>query len=231
MALNVRSNIMDNLGKGIHLSMADAVGVPEPLKAGFYQAHTNFVHGTCLEFGVMYGNSFMWQILQILNFFPKDQLIGFDSWQGLPKETPGVWAPERHHEGAFSTTKDVVIGRMEEYNVFIGDRFKLVDGFFSKSLTPELQSVIGEGDSKVIFINVDVDIHSSAMEVLRWVRPLLQVGTVLYFDDWKDPIDTHDGPWGEHLAWAQWTKENPSIQAKLVSLNDVNQRAFEITAL
>lgn len=227
MALNVRSNIMDNLGKGIHLSMADAVGVPEPLKAGFYKAHDNLMCGTCLEFGVCWGNSWMWQLLQILNFFPKSQLIGFDSWQGLPKETPGVWAPDRHKEGAFSSPKQNVIERMEEVGAFIGDQFKLVDGFFSISLTPELQSVI----SNVIFINVDVDIHSSTMEVLRWIRPLLQVGTVVYFDDWKDPIDQHEGPWGEHLAWAQWTKENPSIQAKLVSLNDVNQRAFEITAL
>ncbi len=227
--LNVKRNILDNLGKGVFLATGDTLGVPEPLKFGFHKAHNTFGSGTCLEFGVMYGNSYIWQVLQILNSYPKDKLLGFDSWQGLPKETEGVWAPDRHHEGAFSTTKDVVIGRMEEYGVFIGDQFKLVDGFFSKSLTEELRAKI----ENLIFVNVDVDIHSSTMEVLRWIRPLLRVGTVIYFDDWLDPIDVGKGApeWGEHLAWKQWKEENPTLDAKMIALNDYNQRAFEITAL
>lgn len=227
--LNVKGNIVDNLGKGIHLATLDTLGVPEPLKYGFMQAHSNFMHGTCLEFGVCWGHSWMWQVLNILNFFPQSKLIGFDSWQGLPKEIPGVWAPERHKEGAFASPKANVLARMEEMGAVIGDQFKLVDGFFSDSLTEELRSQI----QNLIFVNIDVDIHSSTMEVLHWIRPMLQVGTVLYFDDWLDPIDVGKGApkWGEHLAWEQWTTENPTIQAKLVSLNDVNQRAFEITAL
>ena len=228
--LQVRKNIVDNIGKVPYLSTNDTIGVPSPLKDGFTHAHQTFPNGgTCLEFGVCYGNSYVWQVLQIMNRYPKSKLIGFDSWQGLPKEAPGIWAPERHKEGAFSTTKDVVVDRMEEIGAFIGDQFKLVDGFFSKSLTAELQSKI----QNLIFVNVDVDIYSSTVEVLRWIRPLLQVGTVIYFDDWLDPIDVGKGApkWGEHLAWEEWMKENPTIAAKLIALNDVNQRAFEITAL
>lgn len=229
MTVNVRSNIVNNLGKGIHLSTLDTLGVPEPLKYGFMQAHSTFEHGTCLEFGVCWGHSWMWQVLNIMNFFPQSKLIGFDSWQGLPKETPGVWAPERHKEGAFSSPKQNVLDRMSEIGAAIGDQFKLVDGFFSTSLTGELRSKIED----LIFVNVDVDIHSSTMEVLHWIRPLLQIGTVIYFDDWKDPIDEGKGAseWGEHLAWKQWCDENPSIRSELISLNDVNQRAFQITAL
>lgn len=229
MPLNVRSNIMDNLGKGIHLSTLDTLGVPEPLKAGFCIAHDTFMRGTCLEFGVCWGYSWMWQLLQILNFYPKSKLIGFDSWQGLPKETPGVWAPERHHEGAFTSPKQLVLNRMAEVGAIIGEQFNLVDGFFSTSLTAELQSKI----ENLIFVNIDVDVHSSTMEVLNWIKPLLQVGTILYADDWLDPIDIGKGTtkWGEHLAFEQWLEKNPGIKLELIALNDVNQRSFQVVSI
>lgn len=230
MSIVVRKNIVDNIGRVLYLSTNDTIGVPGPLKDGFTHAHRTFPNGgTCLEFGVCWGHSYMWQVLQILNRYPNDKLIGFDSWQGLPKETPGVWAPERHKEGSFSSPKESVILRMEEVGAFIGPQFKLVDGFFEKSLTSALQATIND----LIFVNIDVDIHSSTMEVLRWIRPLLRVGTVIYFDDWLDPIDVGKGApeWGEHLAWKQWSAENPAVQARMIALNDVNQRAFELTAV
>lgn len=227
--LNQRSNIVNNLGKGIHLATLDTLGVPEPLKYGFMQAHSNFGHGTCLEFGVCWGHSWMWQVLNILNFFPKSRLIGFDSWQGLPKETPGVWAPDRHKEGAFCSPKENVLARMDDIGAVIGDQFKLVDGFFCHSLTEQLRSQI----ENLIFVNVDVDIHSSTIEVLNWIRPMLQVGTVIYWDDWCDPIDVGKGAaeWGEHLACRQWLEQNPNIKLKLIALNDVNQRAHQVVSL
>jgi len=230
MSLNVRKNIVDNIGKVPYLSTLDTLGVPAPLKDGFVHAHETFPNGgTCLEFGVCWGHSWMWQVLQIMNRYPNDKLIGFDSWMGLPKETTGVWAPERHKEGAFSSPKANVLARMDEIGAVIGEQFKLVDGFFEKSLTSNLQQLIKD----LIFVNIDVDIHSSTMEVLRFIRPLLQVGTVIYFDDWLDPIDVGKGApkWGEHLAWEEWSKQNPAVQVKLVALNDVNQRAFEVTAV
>lgn len=227
--LRVKENIVNNIGKVQYLATLDTNEVPAPLKDGFHHAHINLGHGTCLEFGVCWGHSWMWQVLQIMNRYQHDTLIGFDSWRGLPKETPGVWAPDRHHEGAFSSPKQVVLDRMSEVGATIGSQFKLVDGFFSDSLTDELRSKI----SDLIFVNIDVDIHSSTMEVLRWIRPILRVGTVLYFDDWLDPIDVGKGApvWGEHLAFAEWMAENPEVKVKLIALNDVNQRAFEITGV
>ena len=228
--LRDRANIVGNIGKVPYLSTLDTTEVPSPLKDGFVHAHQTFPNGgACLEFGVCWGHSWMWQVLQIMNRYKNDVLIGFDSWQGLPKETPGIWAPDRHCEGAFTSPKQNVLTRMEEVGATIGSQFKLVDGFFEQSLTNELKSKIRD----LIFVNIDVDIHSSTMEVLRWIRPMLQVGTVLYFDDWLDPIDIGKGApkWGEHLAHEEWSAENPTVKMRMIALNDVNQRAFEVTAV
>ena len=227
MALKVRDNIIDNIGKVPYLSILDTAEVPSTMKDAFMHAHLTFPSGgTCLEFGVGSGNSWMWQVLQIMNRFTNDTLIGFDSWQGLPEETPGVWRPDRHQKGAFTCSKDYIIGWMNEIGVKTGSQFQLVDGFFSESLTGELRNKI----HNLIFVNIDVDIHSSTMEILRWITPLLRTGTVIYFDDWLDPADIGKGAskWGEHLAFEDWLKENPSVKVELIALNDVNQRAFQI---
>ena len=71
---------------------------------------SNFIFpkgGTCLEFGVYVGNTYMYQVQHILNKYTNTKLIGFDSWQGLPPETEGIWYPDRHATGKFATTKDV----------------------------------------------------------------------------------------------------------------------------
>ena len=207
--------------------------VPAPLKVGFHHAHQTFGSGTCLEFGVAWGTSYAWQVAQILDKYTCSKLIGFDSWAGLPKETPGVWAPDRHCKGAFATNKTNVIARVEELGATIGkdiiSKFSLIDGFFSESLTTELQGYIKD----LIFVNIDVDIHSSTVEVLNWITPLLRPGVVLYADDWLDPVDIGKGAaeWGEHLAWRQWTEAHPHIKYNMIAVNAVNQRAFEILAV
>ena len=188
----------------------------------FKKAHENFPDGgTCLEFGVYIGHSYMRQVKEIINNYPNSKLIGFDSWQGLPEETAGVWFPERHAKGKFSTTKDIVLSKLGELKN--DPRFQFVDGFYDKSLTSDLQKTI----SNLIFVNIDVDIHKSCVQVLEFIRPLLQKGTILYFDDWKDPKDTYDGKWGEHLAWEQFSSKH-KIEHKTLRINKYNQRYIEI---
>jgi hypothetical protein len=176
--------------------------------------------GTCLEFGVGWGDTYSYQIKQIIQNYPGLNLIGFDSWQGLPKETEGVWYPERHAEKQLAFPKEAILNMIPP-----GDgRFKLVDGFFINSLTPELQATI----DNVIFINMDVDIHSSTLQVLNFVGPLLQPGTIIYWDDWKDPNDNNPMPWGEHLAWEEWYYSQSDIVAEELEVNRVNQRSMLI---
>jgi len=189
----------------------------------FKRANENFpTGGTCLEFGVYVGWSYMVQVNAILKDYPNTKLIGFDSWEGLPEETADVWFPERHGKGKFKTSKDVVLKQLGD--LANDPRFKLVDGFFKDSLTKELQDSIKD----LIYVNIDVDIHSSTVEVLEFIRPLLRPGVTIYFDDWKDPEDKYLGKWGEHLAWEEFINKYPEIKYKTIEINEYNQRYMEI---
>jgi hypothetical protein len=182
--------------------------------------------GTCLEFGVNKGNTYCYQAGQILTRYPKSSLIGFDSWQGLPEETAGVWAPERHSLGELAVQKGEVLERLRHIGAVPDDtRFRFVDGFFSESLTDQLRSEIRD----LVFINVDVDIHRSTLELLDFVRPLLRPGVVLYWDDWKDPRDESPQAWGEHLAWTEWYSRQNGLHVETIEINPVNQRSMVVT--
>lgn len=192
---------------------------------GFKKAHQNFPEGgTALEFGVYVGNSFMRLAEEVIQHYPNTKLIGFDSWQGLPPETENVWYPDRHAKGQFAAIKDVIIAKLKLRGIYLDPRFKLVDGFFETSLTKELQESIKD----LIFVNVDVDIHKSCVELLEFIQPMLRPGVVLYFDDWKDPQDKFEGKWGEHLAWEEFTTKYPTIKYKTIEVNQWNQRLIEI---
>ena len=179
---------------------------------------------TCLEFGVGPGGTYLWQAEQIIKKFQDTTLIGFDSWSGLPPETDGVWCPERHKEGNYAFAKSVTTDGLAKLGIIDDKRFKFVDGFYDKSLTKEVQDSI----SNVIFINIDVDIYSSSMLVLDFIKPFLKKDVIIYWDDWKDPNDKFEGKWGEHLAWEEWAAKNPEIKTETIIVNEVNQRCMRV---
>jgi hypothetical protein len=194
---------------------------------GLIKAKFNFPDedSTVLEFGVCDGASYIAMAEHIILHNPTITLYGFDSWQGLPDETEGVWKPKRHNPGMFSASKNDVLNQLWERGADNDPRFKLIDGFFENSLTKELQSKI----KNLIFVNIDVDLHKSTVELLEFIYPLLRKGVILYFDDWKDPQDSHDGKWGEHLAWEEYIQKYPNIKYETIKINNFNQRLIEIT--
>lgn len=196
------------------------------LGLAFNLAHKLFPSGgTCLEFGVGWGSTYTWQMRQILEKYHNSKLIGFDSFEGLPKETEGVWFPARHAEGCLAFSKDVVLDGFDKLNVSLDDpRFKLVDGWFCDTLTDELRKTI----ENVIFVNIDIDIHRSAIGVLDFITPLLQKDAIIYWDDWKDPQDKYEGKWGEHLAYEEWSEKNPKIEMETLVYNHYNQRYMKV---
>lgn len=195
------------------------------LLEAFHKAHSNFPEGgMCLEFGVWIGVSYINQAIAIINKYPNSTLIGFNSWLGLPEEDKAVWKPDRHGAGNYQASKNIVVDKLKNMGLLNDNRFRLVDGFFEQSLTVELQKEI----SNLIFVNVDVDLYISCVQILEFVLPLLRPGVVLYFDDWKDPDDKYDGKWGEHLAWEEFITKYPYIKYNTLSINNFNQRYIEI---
>ncbi len=199
------------------------------LERAFHLAHDIFPEGgACFEFGVFRGSSYVYQAEQIKKYYPSSSIAGFDSWQGLPDETEGVWIPERHARGEYAAPKDEVLRKLDLIGVIPDDKqFRLIDGFYSDSLVPELRETF----DPLIFVNIDVDIYVSTIELLDFIEPMLRPGVVLYWDDWKDPRDVHGESWGEHKAWDDWTESRPRLETVYVGSNSANQQVMVVTAV
>jgi hypothetical protein len=115
-----------------------------------------------LEFGVWQGESTRYWSRGLKH--PEAVLHGFDSFEGLPEEG-GQWT-----QGEFSTA-----GRIP---VIDDPRVKFFKGWFDQvlptySLPPH----------DLLIINMDADLYSSTIYVLRHFRPHIKTGTYIYFDE------------------------------------------------
>jgi len=123
-----------------------------------------------LEFGVYRGDSLRWWSQALQN--PDSHLHGFDSFEGLPEDydVPGG----KYTRGWFSTG-----GQLPQID---DPRVQFFKGWFEETL-PGYQ--LPEHD--VLVINLDADLYSSTIFVLNQLRPHIQKGAYIYFDDMSRP--------------------------------------------
>jgi hypothetical protein len=123
-----------------------------------------------LEFGVYRGASMRWWSRALTN--PASRLHGFDSFEGLPEAFDD--AGGKYAKGWFSTG-----GQVPELD---DPRVEFHKGWFEQTL-PDFQ--LPEHDGLVL--NLDADLYSSTIFVLRQLRPWIKAGTYVYFDDMSRP--------------------------------------------
>lgn len=118
-----------------------------------------------LEFGVYRGDSLRWWSKHLRQ--PEARFFGFDSFEGLPTDwRPGLDA------GTF---------KVDAVPTFDDDRVALVVGLFDATLP---SFVLPPHDQ--LIINIDCDLYASTASVLRWARPHITPGTLIYFDELPD---------------------------------------------
>jgi Methyltransferase domain len=139
--------------------------------------------GLFLEFGTYKGDS----INLLSRFAPRSTFYGFDSFQGLPE---GWTAGTR--EGGLSTH-----GRVPR----VRRNVELIPGFFEDTLPQFLDR---HPNAPAAFVHVDCDLYSSTLTVLRTLKPRLQIGTVLVFDEYYNYADWLEG---EYKAWTAFCAE------------------------
>ena len=106
------------------------------------------------------------------------RFFAFDSFQGLPETNH---AEDGYFQsGTFATGVDEFVRLVRGLSGLSLDRKNIIEGFYEKSLTPGLQASL----PKAGVVHIDVDLYSSTVEVLKFIKPLIVVGTVLVFDDW-----------------------------------------------
>jgi O-methyltransferase len=181
------------------------------------------VEGDYLEFGVYQGASFIAAYKAFSRIFPlriretdsqspsdaaerqaiwdRMRFFAFDSFEGLP-ELEGIDRDVRSFgKGQFAADLDEFLTNLSANNIPV-DRVVCIPGWFSQTCVPATLEKHGLKKAAVIWI--DSDLYESAKIVLPFVRPLLQDGTVLIFDDWYN-FKGHPGR-GEQRAMAEWSK-------------------------
>ena len=159
------------------------------------------------EFGCHSARTFS-SVINSASYLKMDKMefYAFDSFEGLPSvdsEQDGIFKT-----GEFATSlTDFKSKVLDKTGYKIAERF-LIKGFYSDSLTSEVQKRM----PKVGGVHIDVDLYSSAIEVLNFLKPLLVVGTVILFDDYYcfPPDSKH----GEMKALQVFSRNNPNFQFK-----------------
>jgi O-methyltransferase len=176
------------------------------------------------EFGCHSGRTFSAAVnaARFLNM-ENAEFYAFDSFQGLPSTdstNDGIF-----QSGTFCTARAEFISIVDRQSGLRLDDTHVIEGFYCDSLTNELQARM----PKAGVVHIDVDLYSSTVEVLRFVKPLLMVGTVLIFDDWYCfPPGTNKG---EMRALSEFCEANPSFKLQEWKVYSTFGKSFFVTAL
>lgn len=155
----------------------------------------NSVNGDYYEFGLFDGNSFIdihkgvQKKLKVKNskfgYFDM-HMYGFDSFEGLPEiqdidKYKTVSGKDKWVKGQMAFGLDEFKSLMDTFGI-PKDDYTLIKGFFNEVLNDKL--IEEHGMKKAAIVNIDCDLYESTVDVLEFIRPLLQTGTLLIIDDY-----------------------------------------------
>jgi O-methyltransferase len=154
--------------------------------------------GDYLEFGTYRGTSMILAShsaakygLNTMRFF------AFDSFQGLPEDEGKVF-----QRGTCACSEQDFTRMVAHAGVPI-DKLVKVKGFYSESLTRDVK--VRNRLERAAIVHVDCDLYSSTKDVLAFIEDLVQVGTIIIFDDWSVFRDEQDPEaFGEPKAFNEW---------------------------
>lgn len=193
----------------VHPQIEHSVGKITGLKHAFHFVNYEGIPGDYVEFGMFEGASFISALHAHLNTRgiakTERRFWGFDSFEGLRFESgPG------HHqlkEGAFETSHARVEQRIRRA---YGSRaeWRIVKGF--------VQDTLAEGEPERLGIDrvavamFDMDLGEPTRIALQAIRPMLQEGSILVFDE---PFFHKGHPeYGEAGAFAEFQRLNPELE-------------------
>lgn len=157
-----------------------------------------------------------------LQFKKPVRYIAFDSFCGLPSLEEADQGHSRFRQGRYNFAEEDFIRNVLSHSKLPRNRLITVPGFYEDTLNDELYAALDLTSASVVMI--DCDLYSSALDVLKFITPLIVDGTILIFDDWY----TYKGsPYhGERLATQEFLKKNPQFTLSDFASRGYNQRAF-----
>jgi hypothetical protein len=136
-------------------------------------------------------------ILRIASFF------AFDSFEGLPEtdKEDGYF-----EEGTFNTSEEDFKRIVKKNTGYKLSEENIIKGFYNNTLTDNLRETL----PKVGIVHIDVDLYSSTIEVLNFIKPLLVKGSLLIFDDWYCFPGGSEA--GERKAFMEFSNDNSGFE-------------------
>ena len=170
--------------------------------------------GQVYEFGTYGGLSLLCLLKELIRLQLKvDNVYCFDSFIGLPQEIPDIPKHNEWFEGNFNALELYDVKTPEEVIILIKERIKEFDynvnfipGWFKDTLN--LETIQKYSMQPASYVNIDVDLYSSTLEVLEFLfyYKLIQVGTIIRYDDWLSQ-QYSNGDLGESKAHYELTSK------------------------
>ena len=177
---NFAASIISSIPPYLEFSVSKYLAIK---KAMYVTAH-DATHGSYLEFGVFTGSSFNFAIKakkKVDKIFGKMdcEFIGFDSFQGFGK----INEDDRHHfykDETFSVNVEKVLKNIKKSAK--GQQMRIIKGFFNETIKDKTTQDLNIDKARVVLI--DCDLKESTRLALEFIRPSIQEGTIILFDDY-----------------------------------------------
>lgn len=166
------------------------------------------VAGDYLEFGVYRGYTITaaYHFAQMFGLSSM-RFYGFDSFSGLPAlkdiDSGGGFYAGKYTCSLEEYQKNLIMGKVDNA------KFQTIPGWFSETLNPKTKKELSIESAAIIYI--DCDLYESTVPVLDFITDYVKDGTLIIFDDWYCFRGSPDK--GEQLAFREWLKKNPMINA------------------
>jgi predicted O-methyltransferase YrrM len=177
------------------------------LEQAFMYTHDERIPGNYVEFGTARGTSLIYAYEVCRKHrFNDVRFFGFDSFQGFPEPKGVDRVFERFKQGEVAFPR-----RIAERNLWLYGadrrRVELIEGWYADTLAEAAGHHERIGTARVV--NIDCDLHDSALAALRFIARHLVTGSIILFDDWlcyrADPTK------GEQAAVRRWLDEQPQL--------------------
>ena len=190
------------------------VGKYLAIKKALYITAHDATHGSYLEFGVFTGSSFNFAMKankRIEKIFGKTdcKFVGFDSFEGFGEIKKEDENPSFKSQ-TFSINEKKVMKNIEKCAK--GQKFRIIKGFYKDTIKNKTTADFKIDKARVIMI--DCDLKETTRLALEFVKPSIQEGTVIIFDDYNCYKGNKDK--GEFAAFSDFRKKYPEISFRRI---------------
>ena len=200
------------------------VGKYLAIKKALYITAHDATHGSYLEFGVFTGSSCNFAMKankRIEKIFGKTdcEFIGFDSFSGFGEIKKEDQNPT-FQDHIFSVDEKKVIKNI--HKCAKGQKSRIIEGYYKDTI--ENKTTLDLNIDKARVVMIDCDLKESTRLALEFIKPSIQEGTIILFDDFAFFKGSKNK--GEHGAFADFRKKYPEILFRRIFDYGYGSRAF-----